>query len=366
MDLKKYIIDRSKDLEIDIIGFTNADEFEGLEDLLKLRREKNYETEFEEKDIKKRIRPRDMLKGARSIIVIGMSYYKETDGQLSASSIGRDYHIVLTKKMEKLISEIKKLDYNFEYKIGVDTTPLLDRQLAKKAGVGWYGKNSNIINDKYGSFIFLGYIISDLELKEDSPVDEKCGECDLCIRNCPVGSIKSNYELDAKRCISYLTQTKKEIPYTLRRKMGNKIYGCDTCQLVCPKNRKIIKSSKQKTDEKHNKDLILNIKVEELFNMSNREFKEKYGDIAFSWRGKNVIKRNAIIALGNKKDKKVIPLLIRGLKDESVMIRKYSAWSLLNTDKEEGLKVLKKHKQEELDKSVIEEIEKLKVFFKIS
>lgn len=366
MDLKKYIIDKSKDLEIDIIGFTNTDEFEGIEDILKSRREKNYETEFEERDIKKRVRPKEILKGGKSIIVIGMSYYTDSYGQLSLSSVGTDYHIVLTEKLERLVSEIKKADYNFEYKIGVDTTPLLERQLAKKAGVGWYGKNSNIINDNFGSFIFLGYIISSLELKEDLPVGEKCGQCDLCIRSCPAGAIKPNYELDAKRCISYLTQTKGEIPYDLREKMGDRIYGCDTCQLVCPKNIDVIKSSKKKTNEKDNKDLILNIELEELFNMSNRDFKEKYGDIAFSWRGKNVIKRNAIIALGNKKDKTDIPLLKQGLKDESVMIRKYSAWSLLNIDKVKGLEILDKHIQDELDKLVIEEIEELKLYFKIS
>ncbi len=380
MDLKKYIVDKSKDLDIDIIGFTNVNEFEGIEDVLKVRREKNYETEFEENDIKKRVRPKEILETGKSIIVIGVSYYKDinnkfnkTDekpiGRLSISSVGTDYHMLLTEKMEKLASEIKKVNDSFEYKVGVDTTPLLDRQLAKRAGIGWYGKNSNIINDIFGSFIFLGYIISNLAIEEDSTVERKCGECDICIRSCPVGAIKPNHELDATKCISYLTQTKREIPYNLREKMGDKIYGCDTCQLVCPKNEKIIKNTKEncnKEDNEDNKDLISYIEIEELFNMSNREFKDKYGDIAFSWRGKNVIKRNGIIILGNKKDKTNIPLLLRGLKDESVMIRKYSAWSLLKIDKVEGIKILEQHIEHELDKSVIEEIEKLRKYFEIS
>ena len=366
MDLKRYIIEKSKDLNIDIIGFTNADEFKGLEDVLKKRRSEGYETEFEEDDINKRINPTGMLESGRSIIVIGMSYYKkvkeegqEPKGKLSVSSVGIDYHILLTEKMEKLACEIKKKDHSFEYKIGVDTTPLLDRELARKAGVGWYGKNSNIINDKYGSFIFLGYIINNLKLEEDRPLEEKCGDCDICIRSCPVGAIKPNYELDARRCISYLTQTKKDIPYRLREKMGDKLYGCDTCQLVCPKNLNIIKKAREKDDRKY-------INIEELFDMSNRKFKEKYGSLAFSWRGKNVIKRNGIIALGNKKDLKDISLLTRGLKDESLMIRKYSAWSLLKQEGQRGLEILEDHIKHELDKSLIEEIEKLKTYFKIS
>ncbi len=381
MDLKNYIIDKSKEIGIDIIGFTNADNFEDIDKVLEKRRAKNYETEFEEVDIKKRISPKQILETGESIIVIGVNYYlniqdkidckkNKPKGKLSKSSIGKDYHILLKHKMELLVDEIKKLEINFDYFIGVDTTPLLDRYLAKQAGVGWYGKNSNIINEKHGSFIFLGYVITSLEIKEDSSIEDKCGDCNRCIRSCPVGAIKTNYELNATRCISYLTQTKDEIEYDLREKMGIQLYGCDICQLVCPKNQDIIENSKtisyEKTDSIKSDNLMEYVDIEELFSMSNREFKEKYGDIAFSWRGKNVIKRNGIIALGNLKEKTNMKLLKRALKDDSIMIRKYSAWAILKIDKVEGLEILESHKEYEKDSSVLDEIEKLKKYFKIS
>lgn len=371
MELKKYITDKSKEIGIDLIGFTNADEFSELESVLKIRREKNYETEIEESDIEKRITPRKILASANSIIVIAMSYYvniednpsnRKPRGKLTKSSIGLDYHIVLREKMEKLIEEIKKIRPEFNFSIGVDTTPLSDRYLAKKAGIGWYGKNSNIISDKFGSFIFLGYIITNLEIEEDPRLEEKCGDCNKCIVSCPVGAIKKDNRLNAKRCISYLTQTKEDISYDLREKMGNKLYGCDTCQLVCPKNEDIIKGSKLM----NSKELVEYIDIEELFNMSNREFKEKYGKNAFSWRGKNVIKRNAIIILANQKRKENIKLLKEALKDQNPMIRKYALWAILKIDESLGNKTLKEHTKQEDDEIVIEEIEKLKEYFKLS
>lgn len=377
MDLKKYIIDKSKEVGIDIIGFTNSDKLTGIDEILETRRAKNYETEFEEVDIKKRITPKLILETAKSIIVIGVSYYKDApkkdlseknkvQGKLSKSSIGVDYHILLKNKMEELVKQIKKRGIQFDYSIGVDTTPLLDRELAKRAGIGWYGKNANIINEKYGSFIFLGYIITSLEIKEDLSIEDKCDDCNICIKSCPVGAIKSNYELNATRCISYLTQTKLEIPYQLRDKMGINLYGCDICQLVCPKNKDVIKNHKKNEDKQINSMSFLEfIDIEELFFMSNKEFKQKYGAVAFSWRGKNIIKRNGIIAMGNLRNTSNIELLKKGLKDESTMIRKYSAWAILKIDKIQGVKILENHKNFEKDKLVLQEIEKLKEYFKI-
>ena len=372
MELKEYIVDRSKEIGIDIIGFTNMDQFKELGYALELRRKKQYETEFEEENIEKRISPKMILEAGRSIIVIAIPYYRNTEekldldgkpkGKLSKSAIGLDYHIILKTKMEKLVEEIKKECEHLEYSIGVDTTPLVDRYLAKKSGVGWYGKNSNIINHSYGSFIFIGYIITNLEIEEDLESTVKCENCDICIRSCPVGAIKPNNELDAKRCISYLTQTKNEINYNLRDKMGDSIYGCDICQMVCPKNDNIINNSKPILDSKK---LLNRIDIEELFQMSNREFKQKYGDMAFSWRGKNIIKRNGIIAIGNLKRQADIKFLEQALTDKSSMIRKYVAWALLKIDKNIGLKILENHKVVEKDPLVKEEIEKLKDYFEI-
>lgn len=337
-NLKQYIVDKSKELNIDIIGFTHKGPFLDAKEYLVERVDKNIQTEFEERDIERRINPSHTLPSCKSIIVIGLSYNaklseeKETDsgpslrGYLSKSSWGLDYHNVLKDRMEKLIQEIKKV-LDFEYKSFVDTGPLIDREVAKRAGVGYFGKNCSIINKEYGSFIFLGYILTDLEILSDNEIDEECGDCSLCIEACPTGALEKPYKVNPKKCISYLTQTKNEIPLHLREKMGIKIYGCDTCQLVCPKNKDIKIPNHEEFIPKITQGYM---DLEELLQISNRQFKNKYGHMAGSWRGKTILKRNAIIALGNMKKYENIELLIRELKDQNPMIRKYASWAISN------------------------------------
>lgn len=331
--LKEYIIEKSKELNIDMIGFTDGEPLLDIKDYLAYRIENNIYTEFEETDIYKRIDPKLSFKDCQSIIVIGISYnvdYKKMDldilkGKLSKSSWGLDYHKLLGDKMESLIQEInKKVD--FDYKAFVDTGPLVDRELAKKSGLGYYGKNCSIINEEYGSFIFLGYILTDLSIEgEASLVEDACVDCDLCIRACPTNALEAPYRLNPMRCISYLTQTKDIIPEELLAKMANNIYGCDTCQSVCPKNKGVKKSiHKEFIPEKTNGI----VDIEELLSMSNRQFKEKYGSMAGSWRGKNILKRNAIIALGNMKDKGSIELLMAEKKKDVEILNPYIDWAL--------------------------------------
>lgn len=332
--LNQYIIEKSKELNIDICGFTDALPLDNLKDYLIYREKNNKITEFEENNIEMRINPKLTMPNCSSIIVVGISYnidYNEKPdyplkGKLSKSSWGIDYHQVLKEKIENLIQKIKKVAV-FEYKYFVDTGPLIDRELARKAGIGYYGKNCSIINDEYGSFIFLGYILTNLELETNGSVEEKCGDCDLCLRACPTGALEASYRLNPKKCISYLTQTKDIIPVYLREKMGVKIYGCDTCQLVCPKNKDVKKSSHKEFIPEITKGYI---DIEELLSMSNRQFMKKYWNMAGSWRGKNILKRNAIIALGNMKKEEYIPLLITQLRDKNPMIREYAEWAIVN------------------------------------
>lgn len=334
-NIKEFIINKSKKLGIDMIGFTSGEPLLNIKDYLQYRIENNINSEFEETNIEKRINPKITFPACKSIILIGMSYnvdYISNDknvlkGILSRSSWGRDYHHVLREKMEELIDEIKdEIDFNYQY--FVDTGPLVDRELAKNAGIGFYGKNCSIINNEYGSFIFIGYIMTDIDMEiEGEVVEEDCGDCDLCIRACPTGALEKPYTLNPRKCISYLTQTKELIPEELLGKMGRKIYGCDTCQTVCPKNKGVKKST--------HKDFIPDvtngiIDINELLSMSNRQFKEKYGSMAGSWRGKNILKRNAIIALGNMKDKKSIDLLLEENKKENIMLKPYIKWALGN------------------------------------
>ena len=368
MNLKQYIIDKSKELNIDIIGFTHCESLNNLEDYLITRKAENKEIEFEEKDIEKRINPKLTFPNCKSIIVIAMSYNNNFNeipdyklkGRLSKSSWGLDYHQVLRNKMEELIQEIKK-EIDFSYKYYVDTGPLIDRELAKRAGIGYYGKNCSIINDKYGSFIFIGYILTDLDLNiSHVETSNKCGDCNLCIKACPTGALEGPYKFNPKKCISYLTQTKKKIPYELRSKIGDKIYGCDTCQLVCPKNKDI-------TIPKHKEFIPQNTKgymnIEEILSISNRKFKQKYGSMAGAWRGRNILKRNGIIVLGNNKDVKNLKLLLPLLKDPDSMIREYTAWAILNIDYLHGKEVVEKAMEIEVENSTKLEMKNLIEYF---
>lgn len=370
MKLKEYIIKKSKEIGIDIIGFTDEKPFERLKKYLAERFKKGCMTEFEEEDLELRCTPQKVFADAKTIIVVGISYnveykgYKKMDnsikkGRLSRSSWGIDYHSVLRQKMELLVDEIKKVK-DFKYEVFVDTGPLIDREIAKKAGIGWYGKNCSIVNDEFGSFIFIGSIITDLEIEPDNPIEEKCGECNLCIKACPASAIQEGYIINPQKCISYLTQTKKKIPYDLREKMGVKIYGCDTCQLVCPNNKEVAKG---KTVEFIPKKTRGYINLKELIKITNREFKEQYGHMAGSWRGRNILRRNAIIALGNIKDKGSINLLKSTLKDSSPMIREYSAWALLKIDRKLGARLVNEHINHEKDDKVKEEMRELVKYF---
>lgn len=342
--LNQYILDKSKQLNIDICGFTDSSPLYNLREYLIYREENNIMTEFEEKDIMKRIDPKLTLPSCKSIIVIGISYnvdYQQEakelptsenhlvtppKGYLSRASWGIDYHLVLREKMQELILEIQKVK-DFNYRYFVDTGPLVERELAKRAGIGYYGKNCSIINDEYGSFIFIGYILTDLDLDYSEGIKNKCGDCNLCIEACPTGALEGEYKFNPKKCISYLTQTKENIPLELRKKMGSKIYGCDTCQLVCPKNKGI-----KKTNHKEFSPEITSgyINIEELLEISNKEFKRKYGSMAGAWRGKNILRRNGIITLGNMKRVEHLILLISQLNDPNDMIREYAQWAIVN------------------------------------
>lgn len=299
----ELIIEKSLEIGLDLIGFTDASILNRIEEKISNRFEENLATEFENSDISKRVNPREIMKSANSIIVVGLPYFYESYnnnnrlyGKLSRSSWGIDYHIVIKNYLNKLADKLLQYE-KFEYSILADTSPLVDREIAYKAGIGYYGKNTSIINDKYGSFIFIGYLLTDLHLDKYSvPIESQCGECDICLRSCPGKAIEEHYKLNPKKCISYLTQTKHYLNEEESKKMGINIYGCDICQIVCPKNENI-KESHFDEFKPYKTNGIVDIK--EIICMSKREFENKYGDMSGAWRGKNVLTRNAIIALEN-------------------------------------------------------------------
>jgi len=359
MDIKKYIIKRAQEVKIDLIGFVKAEEFHELKAILKDRESKNHLSGFEEKDIKKRVNPKLLMENAKTIIVIGISYNnpmgKNINGKVSKSSLGIDYHIVLKDKMKKLINLIKE-KYCFNYKCFVDTGPLVDRYLAYKSGIGWYGKNNCIISNIYGSWIFIGYIICDLKIEPDEPNEKKCIECNKCLDACPTGALMNHYQYDAKKCISYLTQTKGYIDYDLREKMTKYIYGCDICQDVCPHNEGL--DGLEDIDFKF-EEFSFELEPLEILDMSKSDFNKKFGKLAMAWRGLNILKRNSLIIIGNSNDPKYIDKIKKYLTHDSKMIRKYCAWAIIKLDSSYGRKILESHLKKEKDNDVIQEINKL-------
>lgn len=351
--MKQKIVDAAKSIGISIIGFTNILDYSYLSDFLTERQNNGYSCEFEEQDIYKRLDVRNVFPQCKSIIAIGVPYAEGYNrpssynkGLISVVSYGEDYHKYLNFLLNSLATEIKK-HVDFEYKVCVDTSPLIDREICKNAGIGNYGKNSMLINEKYGSFLNIGYLLTSLEIEctEGQNNNDICTDCDICIKSCPNKAIFREGGINATRCVSYLTQTKNYIPLDYRKSMKNQIYGCDICQVVCPKNKK---NSEKLSNIDTSK---LRIDLEELLNISNKEYLDKYGNLAGSWRGRNVWKRNALIAIGNLQLTHLFESVEKELNNSSPMIKMYAAWCLMNLNREKAVKIL--HNQLKIENDTI-------------
>ncbi|MED4782416.1 tRNA epoxyqueuosine(34) reductase QueG [Brevibacillus choshinensis] len=364
---KQSIIAYAKQIGIDKIGFASADPFIDLKGRLIEHREKGYESGFEEQDLDKRTQPGMLVEGARSLISIVMAYPSKLEqppksepgayrGILCRAAWGTDYHHVLRDRLDKLAGYIAQLEPGVRIESMVDTGELSDRAVAERAGVGWSGKNCSIITPEFGSWVYLGELVTNLPLPADHPIEEGCGDCNICVDACPTGALVQGGQLDAQRCIAFLTQVKDFIPDEFRGKIGNRLYGCDTCQTVCPKNRRINATHHPEfqPDPEIAKPLLL-----PLLDMSNKEFKEKFGLSSSSWRGKKPIQRNAILALAHFKDKTAVPQLSRLLEsDPRPVIRGTAAWALGKIGGDEAQVALDKAKEREDAPEVLAEVEK--------
>lgn len=365
--LKEELITYSKEIGIDKIGFTTADTFTELKNRLIRQQELKYQSGFEEPDIEKRVTPSLLLEEPRSIISIAIAYPSkmnnrveskqgERRGIFSRASWGLDYHHVLNDKLKKLEEFLTTKWADARLKSMVDTGELSDRAVAERAGIGWSGKNCAIITPEFGSYVYLGEMITSIPFEPDTPMEDQCGSCTKCLDACPTGALVQGGQINAQRCISFLTQTKSLIPDEFRDKIGNRIYGCDSCQTACPVN-------KGKNFHFH-EELEPNAEVAKpllkpILKLSNREFKTKFGYVSGAWRGKKPIQRNAIIALAHFKDATAIPDLVDILENEgSPVSRGTAAWALGKIGGETAYAALKKAQKHEIDLDVQNEIEK--------
>ncbi|QZY54152.1 tRNA epoxyqueuosine(34) reductase QueG [Crassaminicella profunda] len=290
--MKKKLETFCKKLHIDNVGIAPVVPYKDLEKILKHRIEKGYITGMEEKDLKKRVDPKETMKDAASIIVCLFPYFtgNRKEANIAKYTYGLDYHIIIKEKLQKIGEFLKSHMQGFDYEPFVDTGPLVDRYLAYSAGLGYFGINNHILTDQYGSYVFIGYMINNYPFEVDRPLNQTCIQCGECIKKCPGNAILGNFEVDPRKCISFITQkkealTEEEINILRKNKM---IFGCDICQDVCPHNQNIAHTNIKEFQE----NLVYTLKEKDVEELSNKAFKRKYGDRSFSWRGKKVILRN--------------------------------------------------------------------------
>jgi len=315
MNIKEEIINLAKDIGISKIGFTTADDFDYLEKSLRLAVDEGRNSGFEHKNIEERIKPKLSLASAKTIISIAVAYphklkqqpqkttYKR--GKFTPNSWGLDYHYVLQDKLDRLAKGIEELTADFEYKGMVDTGALVDTAVAQRAGIGFIGKNGLVISKEFGSYMFLGELITNLDIEPDQPVDYGCGDCNRCVTACPTSCLIGDGSMNAKRCLSFQTQDKGVMDLEFRKKIKTVIYGCDICQICCPYNKGLDNPLATEIDPDLSHPELL-----PFLELSNGQFKEKFGHVAGSWRGKNILQRNAIIALANANDRSAIPKML--------------------------------------------------------
>ena len=311
--------------------------------------------------------PRELLPGARSIICLGLNYHRpqapsqtcsadnaQLTGRVASYAQGRDYHRLLKRRMRGLVEELSlRLETDLAARWYVDDGPMLDRAAASRSGLGWFGKNTNILTPGLGSWIFLGQIITDLELEPDPPLQKSCGSCVRCIEACPTGAIVGPYVLDNTRCISFQTiENRGAIPRELRPLIMDWIFGCDICQEVCPVNRKAAPSSEpafQRGD-------LATLDLLELLSLTEVEFRKRFAGSPIM-RAKLVgLKRNACVALGNRREPSAVPALSQSLHREGALVRGHAAWALGRIGGEEARQALQQAGAAERDEEVLEEI----------
>ncbi|MEJ2507918.1 MAG: tRNA epoxyqueuosine(34) reductase QueG [Gammaproteobacteria bacterium] len=328
------------------IADTDLDEAEGhLERWLQAGR--HGEMQYMARHGTKRSRPADLLPGTVRVISARMDYLPpsgsepqavledETRGYVSRYALGRDYHKVLRKRLQQLADRIVEAVGEFGYRVFVDSAPVLEKAIAEKAGLGWIGKHSNLLQERTGSWFFLGEIYTDLPLPTDAPADDHCGTCRACIDVCPTQAIVGPYEVDARRCISYLTiELRGAIPEPLRPLIGNRIYGCDDCQLVCPWNRFAQPSAESDFAPRHGLDAP---PLLELFAWDEATFLSRTEGSAIRRIGYEAWLRNIAVALGNTlagntvdgmQREAIVAALHARAGHPSALVREHVAWAL--------------------------------------
>ena len=329
----------SSELGFSSIGITDIDLSQDQRYLEKwLEKDYHGEMKYMEKHGKKRSQPAELVEGTKRIISLSMNYLPENYNGLellkedkkafvSGYARGRDYHKIMRLRLKKLVSKIK-VHSSHENRVFVDSAPVLEKALAQKAGLGWIGKNTLLLNKNAGSYFFLGEIYTDLELPIDEPeIVNHCGSCTSCMDVCPTKAFEGPNQLDARKCISYLTiEYKGSIKEELRPMMGNRIFGCDDCQIFCPWNKFLKITDEADFKPRHNLD---DIDLSNLFMWSEEEFLKKTQGSPIRRAGYESWLRNIAIALGNAESSVEVLRVLHSKKDDpSEIVKEHVNWAI--------------------------------------
>jgi epoxyqueuosine reductase len=334
--LRQQINAKASTLGFDLVGFTSAAPLaQGGRLRAWVAQGFAGEMGYMSRDVEKRLDPSCVLPEVRSIIILGINYYTSPSraeagpgcGWISRYAWGQDYHTVLGDKLKALVAFIRELEGSaVQARWYVDTGPILERELAWRAGLGWPGKNTNLINRHLGSWLFLGAILLDRELVYDAPATAHCGTCTRCLVACPTGALVAPGVLDARRCISYLTiEQRGPIPHELRPLMGTHIFGCDICQAVCPWNRQAPVTSDAAFLPRAG---FAAPELMPLLRLSEDDFRARFQGSPVTRAKRRGLLRNVAVALGNLRDPRALAALEAVLHDTEPLIRRHAAWAL--------------------------------------
>ncbi len=294
-----------------------------------------------EETLERRLSPQVLWPEARSAIIFGLNYGPETDplatlerseiGTISIYARGRDYHDIIKGRLKELAGIIAR-DTEKDVKVFVDTAPLMEKPLAQSSGLGWQGKHTNLVSRDYGSWLFLGTILSAATLKPTSPEIDHCGSCRACLDICPTDAFPAPYQLDARRCISYLTiEHKGSVDHELRAKMGNRIYGCDDCLAVCPWNKFAAVSHEAKLKSKDGLDAPA---LEDLAALNDTDFRARFSGSPIKRIGRDQFIRNVLYAIGNSGKPSLAGAAAPHLNAENPVVREAAQWAIAKLKRE--------------------------------
>ena len=320
------------------------------------------EMAYMERQASKRRDPGLILEDARSLIIAAINYQSgdalsenPNHGKISRYAWGDDYHRVVKDRLQQLYAFIENEDTAARGLCYVDTGPIMEKVWGAQTSLGWIGKHTNLITRDQGSWFFVGVILLNSELQYDPPEDDYCGTCSRCISACPTGAIVAPYVVDARLCISYLTiELRGPIPRALRSQIGNRIYGCDDCQEVCPWNSFAVTTPEKEFQPREGN---LMPELGPLVDLSTEEFDRRFSNSPIRRAKRDGFVRNVVVALGNSRSPKAVPALARALKDRSALVRAHACWALGQIDTRDARELLLGSRDGETNPEVLEEID---------